>query len=114
MIGLFVNCGKQRSEKFSKLSDMETCSRENEAGSKCTNELDTTGSPTWCKACRAKYQRQYQDLRKQLSETRGFCAGVSAAKDFIANEFEHAIRGAMISGHEAARLVRVCRGPELP
>lgn len=85
----------------------ETCSR-------CDESLDTTGFPKWCKACRQSYNKEYKALQKQLSETRGFCAGVSAAKAFIASEFESAIRGATINGFEAARLVRACKGPELP
>jgi len=82
--------------------------------SKCEKELDTTGLPRWCRACRAKYKREYEATKADMSESRGFCAGVSAAKDFIAREFESAVRGAQITGHEAARLVRACRGPALP
>lgn len=90
------------------------CGREHDSGETCTNPLDTTGSPPWCRECRAKYQRQYRSIQKQMSEGRGFCAGVVAAKHLLASEFERNIRGAMISGHEAARLVRACKGPALP
>jgi len=76
--------------------------------SKCEATLDTTGNPQWCKKCRAKNQREYERTRKEMAESRGFSAGVSAAKDFLAREFEGKIRGAMISGNEAARLVRLC------
>lgn len=89
------------------------CGRENDDNTTCANALDTTGSPAWCKECRAKYQRQYKALQKQMSESRGFCAGVSAAKDLIASEFERH-RGVMFSGRDAAHMVRVCKGPELP
>ena len=85
----------------------ETCS-------KCEKDLDTTGFPKWCKKCRKSYNDEYKSLQKQMSETRGFAAGVSAAKHFIANEFDCSIRGATINGHEAARLVRACKGPALP
>jgi hypothetical protein len=87
--------------------ETETCSR-------CEKPLDTTGTPGWCRACRATYQREYKSLQKQMSETRGFASGVSAAKAFVASEFETAIRGATINGFEAARLVRACKGPALP
>lgn len=85
----------------------KTCSR-------CEAPLDTTGNPQWCKKCRAANQREYMRTRKDMAESRGFAAGVSAAKDFIAREFEGAIRGANVSGFEAARLVRACKGPVLP
>lgn len=76
--------------------------------SKCGEVLDTTGFPKWCRKCRKKYNEDYRALSKEMSETRGFAAGVSAAKAFLASEFEAKIRGASISGYEAARLVRVC------
>lgn len=82
--------------------------------SKCEGPLDTTSYPKWCKACRAKNKREYEATKKEMSETRGFAAGVSAAKDLLASEFESAIRGAAINGFEAARLVRACKGPALP
>ncbi len=82
--------------------------------SKCEGVLDTTGYPKWCKSCRAKNKREYEATKKEMSETRGFAAGVSAAKAFVASEFETAIRGSMINGFEAARLVRACKGPALP
>ena len=88
--------------------------RETETCSKCEETLDTTGYPKWCKKCRAANQREYSRTVKEMSETRGFAAGVSAAKAFVASEFDNAVRGAMISGHEAARLVRACKGPALP
>lgn len=82
--------------------------------SKCEKPLDTTGFPKWCKSCIAAYKREYRRTKEDMSEGRGFAAGVSATKSFLATEFEHAIRGAQINGFEAARLVRACRGPALP
>ena len=92
----------------------ETSGPEETTCSRCEKALDTTGVPLWCRACRAEYQREYKALQKQMSETRGFAAGVSAAKAFVASEFETAIRGATINGFEAARLVRACKGPVSP
>lgn len=88
-------------------TDEKTCSR-------CEAPLDTTGNPQWCKKCRAKNQREYERTRKDMAESRGFAAGVTATKSLLAGEFELKIRGAQITGFEAARLVRVCRGPALP
>jgi hypothetical protein len=89
------------------LVDSQTCS-------KCEKPLDTTGFPKWCKACQNAYRQEYRRTRLDMSETRGFAAGVASTKAFIASEFEKAIRGAQINGYEAARLVRACRGPEIP
>ena len=89
------------------LKTAETCS-------KCEKPLDTSGFPKWCKACQNAYRREYRRTKEDMSESRGFAAGVSATKSLLASEFEHAIRGAQINGFEAARLVRACRGPALP
>jgi len=84
------------------------CRRVGDDGKACGKDLDTSGYPLWCKACRSKHRNAYNATVKDMSESRGFAAGVSAAKDFLAREFEGKIRGAMISGNEAARLVRLC------
>ena len=89
-------------------------SDKSETCSKCEKPLDTTGFPKWCKACQNAYRREYRRTKDDMSESRGFAAGVAATKDLIASEFMNAIRGAQINGYEAARLVRACRGPALP
>lgn len=82
--------------------------------SKCEKPLDTSGYPKWCQACRNAYRTEYNRTRKEMSETRGFCAGVSSAKQFIAREFQTKVGGAQLTGHEAAGLVLRCNGPNLP
>lgn len=94
--------------------NVPTCSRVNDMGDACGKPLDTTGYPLWCKRCRADHRKAYNATVKEMSETRGFAAGVTATKELLASEFENAIRGAHINGFEAARLVRICRGPALP
>jgi hypothetical protein len=89
------------------MSDIDTCS-------KCEKPLDTTGFPKWCKACQNAYRREYRRTKEDMSESRGFVAGVTATKTLLASEFEQKIRGAQINGFEAARLVRICQGPALP
>lgn len=80
-----------------------TCSR-------CTKTLDTAGSPPWCKACRAKYQRDYKALRDEMKESRGFAAGVSAMRAHLAGQFERLGSGTF-SGYESAGLIRQAKGP---
>lgn len=57
-------------------------SAKNEDGlcSKCGNELDTTGSPKWCKKCRAAYQREYQQTRQEMNAGHDFHAGAEAMR----------------------------------
>lgn len=78
--------------------------------SKCTEPLDTAGSPPWCKACRAKYQRDYKAIRAEMTESRGYAAGVSAMREHLAKRFEHLGAGSF-SGAEVAYLVRQSKGP---
>lgn len=78
--------------------------------SRCTEPLDTTGSPTWCKACRAKYQREYKALRAEMTESRGFAAGVSAMRAYLAEQFAKLGAGGF-TGSEVASLIRQSQGP---
>ena len=67
-----------------------------------------------CRTHRNEAQKKYVMAKTEQEYARAFLAGVTATKDLLATEFHHAIRGAMISGTEAARLVRACRGPFPP
>lgn len=69
---------------------------------------------TQCSECKYEAQKKWTLNKASQEQAQAFAAGVIAAKTFIASEFDNAIRGAQISGHEAARLVRVCRGPAFP
>ncbi len=79
--------------------------------SRCELELDTEGTPRWCKKCRAKYQREYQGLRKEMSETRGFAAGCSAMREFLADYFVK-FGNVRISGIEASAMTRKAGLPQ--
>ncbi len=73
--------------------------------SRCESELDTEGTPRWCKKCRAKYQREYQALRKEMGESRGFAAGCSAMREFMAEHFR-TFGSARFSGVEVWDMIR--------
>lgn len=66
---------------------------------------------TQCTECKYEAQKRWTMSKAEQDYAKAFLAGVKATKDLLASEFANAIRGAMISGTEAARLVRVCRGP---
>ena len=85
----------------------ETCSR-------CGKERDTQGAPPWCKACRAKYQRDYQALRKEMSESRGFAAGISAMRAYLADTWDKYPDIQTFTGPQIARVIRNVRGPDMP
>lgn len=80
--------------------------------SKCKAVLDTTGNPKWCKACRAAYQRDYQDGKTERGEAKGYARGVRAMRDLLADEFGKQ-GGGMFSGDECALLIRQAPGPKL-
>jgi hypothetical protein len=79
--------------------------------SKCDKKLDTEGTPRWCKKCRADYQREYQSLKKEMSETRGVAAGRSEMREFIANYFL-SLGNAHLSAAEASFMVRKAGLPQ--
>ena len=65
---------------------MERCSKVN-AGGQCSNDLDTTGSPKWCKVCRARYQREYKDTVREMAESKAFSDGCAVTRDALARAF---------------------------
>lgn len=82
--------------------------------SKCENALDGVGFPHWCKKCRATYRREYEALRKEMAETRGYAAGVSAMREFVAANFEAYRFPRIFTGQEIAHIVRTCAEPATP
>jgi len=79
--------------------------------SKCGQDLDTEGYPLFCKSCRAKYQREYQQQRKQLVESRGYSAGITAMKFYLAGRFA-ALGSGSFTGNEVAHLIMQSKGPD--
>src|SRR5262245_13535107 len=79
--------------------------------SNCGNALDTTGYPHWCKKCRAANKRQYEATRKEMTESRGFAAGVSAMRDYLMKNFGQYGTQGSFSGIEIAEIIRRCKGP---
>lgn len=80
--------------------------------SRCEEKLDTTGFPRWCKACQNKYRRELRETRKEMQESRGYAAGVSAMREYLAREFEqrYGNQGSW-TGSEIADIIRAARGP---
>ena len=79
--------------------------------SRCEERLDTEGSPRWCKKCRAKYQREYQGLKKEMAESRGYAAGQSAMRECLALHFAR-FGGAAFNCVEIAYMIRRAPGPD--
>lgn len=84
--------------------------------SKCGANLDrdtTEGTANWCKACRAKYQREYQATRAEMAEKKaksegrreGYGFGYQDAIETAASKFT-AMGGRVMSAAEAAAIVR--------
>jgi hypothetical protein len=96
-------------KKFSKLLPMaETtdllCSR-------CEKPLDTGGSPRWCKACRAAYQREYQILQSDIAKGKGFSAGAEAMRGTLIDKLRYLNPGVMTTLAEVAKWIRECPAP---
>lgn len=80
--------------------------------SRCSKDLDTEGSPNWCKACRAKYQREYKELIAKRTSERAFNAGVEAMRQTLAMEFSRHGR-VMLSGQEVAFAINNSPRPQI-
>jgi hypothetical protein len=80
----------------------------------CSNDLDTTGKPKWCKACRAAYQRERQILYAQDSEKIGFNAGVIAMRNSLLSILLGANPNGRMLVHEVASFVSKAELPEFP
>lgn len=79
--------------------------------SKCGEERDTAGYPKWCRACRAKYKRDYEEIVKTMDKGNGFGQGVAAMRELLATEFEKFGLG-RFTGDEIATLIRQAPGPQ--
>ena len=72
--------------------------------SKCGQVLDTTGTPKWCKACRADYQRERTSTLEERAETRGLERGIRFERQAVENYFR-ALGRSHFSGAEVAAMV---------
>ena len=73
---------------------------------KCNVELDTTGYPLWCKACRAQYKREHEGIRKEMTEGRGFALGVKAMREWLAQNFaEVYASGGNWNGYQIGKII---------
>ncbi len=85
-------------------SPVSTCS-------KCDKALDTTGYPLWCRSCRAANKREYENTRREMQESRGYAAGVTAMRHYLAENFRRYGTAGSFSGVEIAATIMQVRGP---
>lgn len=79
--------------------------------SKCDGALDTEGYPRWCKKCRAAHRREYEATKKEMSESRGFAAGMSAMREYLATNFRQYGSAGSFTGYEIADTIMRAKGP---
>lgn len=79
--------------------------------SKCNEDLDTEGTPKWCKSCRAKYQREYNATKEGKAEAAGYARGVREMKGVLCGEFARLAMG-QFTGFEVAGLIDRAPGPK--
>src|ERR1700684_213797 len=70
----------------------------------CGQPLDRNGSPKWCKSCWARYQREYQALKGEMAEGKGFARGVAAFRTMLIENFNRLGTGTF-AGDEVAALI---------
>lgn len=81
------------------------------ACSKCEGLLDTSGYPLWCRKCRAGNKREYEATKKEMQESRGYAAGISAMREYLAAKFrEYGTQGSF-TGIEVAHYITQSQGP---
>jgi hypothetical protein len=81
--------------------------------SKCGENprADSDSNNPWCKQCRAKYAKEYQENRLQQATAKGFAAGVDAAVQSLAAEFGlHG--GAHVTCSEVAQVIQAAPRPQ--
>lgn len=79
--------------------------------SKCSASLDTTGYPLWCKACRAANKRDYESTKREMTEGKGFAAGVQAMRQYLAENFRRYGSQGAFTGNEIAQTILNVKGP---
>jgi hypothetical protein len=78
---------------------------------KCGESCEPGSSRGWCKGCNAAYQREYERTKKEMTESRGYAAGVSAMRDYLIKNFDKYGSAGMFSGYEIADIIRRVKGP---
>jgi len=83
--------------------------------SKCGENprADDDGTNPWCKPCRAKYQKEYQEGKLGRERSKGFAAGVEAMRNLLVDEFDK-IGSGYFTGTETAVLIERAPGPPIP
>ena len=74
------------------------------------NPVERSGYPKWCKECHARYQREYQLLRGERGEAKGFARGVEAMRQAASAHFGR-FRNAHFSGYECAKILATMPAP---
>ena len=78
---------------------------------KCDGPLDTTSYPLWCLKCRAAHRREYEATKKEMSESRGFAAGMNAMREYLARNFRQYGSAGSFTGYEIADTILRAKGP---
>lgn len=54
---------------------------------RCEADLDTQGSPKWCKRCRTEYQKDHKATKEEMLAARSFAEGVEAMRHVLVRAF---------------------------
>ena len=78
---------------------MPTCTR-------CGKEDAASGTPRWCKKCRAEYQRDYQDTVREMANKKGFAEGARAYREMVVSKLRKVRPDAQMSVGELIAWLR--------
>lgn len=80
--------------------------------SKC-GKVPASGSHDWCKACKAKYQREYTGTVIDVAERRGVQKGIQTMRNHLVELFRQAPPGGMVRTGEVADFIAGTPAPRL-
>ena len=76
--------------------------------SKC-GQNPPSGKHSWCQACKAKYQREYEAAQDERAERRGFVKGADAMRSYLASALASRAGGMLLAGEVALWIRRAPR-----
>ena len=88
----------------------KTCERKLEDGTVCGSS-DMASNHSWCKKCKADYQRGYEETKINMLEGKGFQLGVTAMRKMLADEFNRLPAGGILTCAEVAHAILFSPGP---
>lgn len=72
----------------------------------CDAELDTTGYPLWCKACRTSKKKALKEAHEQMATGKGFAAGAEQMRRAMVDQLAKLNPAALTNFNEIMLWIR--------